>query len=448
MSEKVNNPAENPIEENNEVLTEEAVEEVTEEIVAEETEEAVEEVTDAVTEDAAEDVVADESEETAEDAENEEDTAEIVEEKKPSFFKRLFTSPIFSAALLIGLVVVLGLIVWNTFKDAPTSVKDTDVIATVDDQNIYAYEVRYYCKMGYGVEDAINLLAEQKRMLQLAKENNITMTEEQKADMEEYFEMTVSEYGEQFEAQLEQFGLTLDQFKLMNEENAIYGNVMNRIPELGLVEGFTTKEVKPFYDDNFLRAKHVLIATGTPDENGELPEGVLTEAEALAKANEVVERLNAGESIDALISELSDDKAGSESSPNGYVFIDTTDMDEAIKTSLSNTGLTMVDEFTEATVNLEVGEISEPVKTNYGYHVILKLDINENEEIFKDAQGDVLYAMSIVKADEYSVANEAFMKSLEGKYETKIDQDLADAMMIEMYKAEHDPEKQQQMMPY
>ena len=75
-------------------------------------------------------------------------------------------------------------------------------------------------------------------------------------------------------------------------------------------------------------------------------------------------------------------------------------------------------------------------------------NINENEEIFKYAQGDVLYAMSIVKADEYSVANDAFMKSLEGKYETKIDQDLADAMMIEMYKAEHDPEKQQQMMPY
>ena len=435
MSDKVNNPAENPIEENNELLTEEVVEETVEEVTEETAEETVEEATEEVTEET--------DGEISEEAEAEGE--EFIEEKKPSFFKRLFTSPIFSAVLLLGLVVVLGLNIWHSFKDTPSVVEANEVIATVGDQEIYAYEVRYFCKaFGYDVETSINFLAEQKRMIQVAKENNITLSDEQKEEMEQYFEMTVSEYGDQFQAQLDQFGITLEQFKKMYEENALYSNVMNKIPELGLMEGFTAKEVKPFYEENFLRAKHVLIAFSN-DEEGE---NVVSEADALAKATEVANRLNAGENIDALIAELSDDKAGSQSSPNGYVFINATSFDETVKSSLANSGLTMVDEFTAATAELEIGAISEPVKTTYGYHVIQRLDINESEEIFNEAQGDVFYAMSIVKSEDYNKANDAFLKSLEEKYKIDINLDLSDALMIEMYKAEHDPEKQQQPMPY
>ena len=447
MSDKVNNPAENPIEENNELLTEEVVEETVEEVTEETAEETVEEVTEETAEETVEEATEEVTEETdgeiSEEAEAEGE--EFIEEKKPSFFKRLFTSPIFSAVLLLGLVVVLGLNIWYSFKDTPSVVEANEVIATVGDQEIYAYEVRYFCKAyGYDVETSINFLAEQKRMIQVAKENNITLSDEQKEEMEQYFEMTVSEYGDQFQEQLDQFGVTVEQFKKMYEENALYSNVMNKIPELGLMEGFTAKEVKPFYEENFLRAKHVLIAFSN-DEEGE---NVVSEADALAKATEVANRLNAGENIDALIAELSDDKAGSQSSPNGYVFINATSFDETVKSSLANSGLTMVDEFTSATAELEIGAISEPVKSTYGYHVIQRLDINESEEIFNEAQGDVFYAMSIVKSEDYNKANDAFLKSLEEKYKIDIKQDLSDALMIEMYKAEHDPEKQQQMMPY
>lgn len=445
MSDKLNNQGENPIEETAEALTTEEIVEETAEVL--ETEE-VAEVADEQTEPEQQDEIPEE----ILDAEVEEEiaeTEEVIEEKKPSFFKRLFSNPIFSAALLIGLVVVLGLSIWHSFKDTPAVVEADEVIATVGDQEIYAYEVRFFCKAyRYDVETSIEYLAEQKRMIQVAKEHNITLSEEQKAEMEQYFEMNVSEYGDQFQAQLDQFGITLEQFKKMNEENALYSNVMNKIPELGLMDGFTIKEVKPFYDENFLRAKHVLIAFTNPDQITEETENVVSEADALAKATEVAKRLNEGENIDTIIAELSDDKAGSQSKPNGYVFVDATDMDDAIKSGLSNYGLTMVDEFTAATAALEIGAISEPVKSTYGYHVIQRLDINENEEIFNEVQGDVFYAMSVVKSDDYNKANETFLKSLEKKYEIDIDQTLSDALMIEMYKVEHDPANQQQMMPY
>ena len=88
------------------------------------------------------------------------------------------------------------------------------------------------------------------------------------------------------------------------------------------------------YQNEFVCAKHVLVE----DEK---------------TANEVYEKAASGADFDVLVKEYGIDP-GTESNPDGYVF---------------TTG-EMVEEFEQASFDLKVGEISRPVKSTYGYHII------------------------------------------------------------------------------
>ncbi len=120
----------------------------------------------------------------------------------------------------------------------------------------------------------------------------------------------------------------------------------------------TTDELE-YNDDKYLKVKHVLIKTGTDNDGNQIDE-----AEALSKANEVIEKLNAGEDMDVLIEQYGEDP-GMESQ-DYYVF----------------TEGEMVDEFYQASKDMEIGSWSqEPVKSSYGYHIIQRYALDpENDD--------------------------------------------------------------------
>ncbi len=92
-----------------------------------------------------------------------------------------------------------------------------------------------------------------------------------------------------------------------------------------------------------------------------------TNEEALAIANEVYKKAIENENFDSLISQYGEDP-GTAQNPDGYIF----------------TRGEMVKEFEDAAFSLSIGSISEPIKTAYGYHVILKLELFETPEILED----------------------------------------------------------------
>lgn len=124
----------------------------------------------------------------------------------------------------------------------------------------------------------------------------------------------------------------------------------------------TKAECEDVYQENYVRAKHILImATGEND------------TEALLLAEELYERAMNGEDFDALITEYGEDP-GMAANPDGYVF----------------TRGEMVKEFEDMAFSLDIGAISEPVKTAYGYHIIARLPLPEDgaEETVNNARFD------------------------------------------------------------
>ncbi len=105
----------------------------------------------------------------------------------------------------------------------------------------------------------------------------------------------------------------------------------------------------------YMTLKHILV-------NLQLEDGTTrTEEEALAKANEIKAQIT-DDNFDTLMAEFSEDP-GSKSQPQGYTF--------------AHGDGTMMQEFDDGGWALEIGQVSEPVKTSYGYHIIKRVELNE-----------------------------------------------------------------------
>lgn len=133
---------------------------------------------------------------------------------------------------------------------------------------------------------------------------------------------------------------------------------------------YTQEAVDKAYQEDYVCAKHVLISGGSDSEN-----------EALAK--KVYEQAKSGAEFDKLIADFGSDPGAAVNS-DGYVF----------------TKGEMVDAFETAAYSLEIGEISQPVKSEYGYHIIKRLPLPVLNEEIKDR---VIYNLYIAPLINNSV---------------------------------------------
>lgn len=121
--------------------------------------------------------------------------------------------------------------------------------------------------------------------------------------------------------------------------------------------------------DRYIRVKHVLVKVASSDDS----DGHSDE-EALAIARQVAQEARDGADFDELVEKYGEDP-GMVDNLDGYYFTDNG---------------SMVAEFEEASFALQEGEISDPVKSKHGYHVILRLPVEEEylisnfESIFSD----------------------------------------------------------------
>ena len=211
-----------------------------------------------------------------------------------------------------------------------------------------------------------------------AAQEQISLSEEQQAELtdEGLAKAMLGENGtvEQLIAQLEKEGFSKESFRRIRETNLQLDAVFDETygPE---GEKVTDEDAVAYLEkQGYVSAAHILLMTIDPNTGDKLEEAAV--AEKRLKAEEIAEELRAVEDPEQreqrfleLAEEFSED-GGKIAYPNGYTY----------------TAGTMVSEFEGAVNALAPFEISDPVESAYGFHVIMRLPLRADSLLYS-AQG-------------------------------------------------------------
>ncbi|RJE83561.1 peptidylprolyl isomerase [Paenibacillus sp. 1011MAR3C5] len=147
-------------------------------------------------------------------------------------------------------------------------------------------------------------------------------------------------------------------FLLLNSAAVVHMNSL--VTDEDMAKAFETMKADFAVSD----VRHILVQTTETDPNTQETKELRTDEEALARAKEVKAKLDAGGDWNELAKTYSDDGGSKE---NGGLY-------EA------SPGSKWVEPFKIATYEQEIGVIGEPVKSDFGYHVI-KVEKREDKTL-------------------------------------------------------------------
>lgn len=240
---------------------------------------------------------------------------------------------------ITGLLIVASIILL-TF-----TLMNKDAAAEVNGEVITQDELNEILNNTYG-NDILEALISEKLIEQAASKKNLTVS---KAEIDDEYQTVVDSYGgdEAFKETIAASGVTEAQVKADIKSYLLAEKLLK--PGIKISED----EMKQYFEDNKasfatddqVKASHILVA----DEK---------------TANEIKEKLANGEDFAKLAKEYSTDTSTKDNGGDLGYFSEGD----------------MVAEFEEVAFTLAVNEISSPVKTDYGYHIIKVVEKKEATE--------------------------------------------------------------------
>ncbi|MCI5604742.1 MAG: peptidylprolyl isomerase [Clostridia bacterium] len=281
----------------------------------------------------------------------------------------------------------------------------------VGDVNITDQAIKFTTEHLIGTSDtsiAVEALQTSYLTKEIADKMEISLDEsEEKAIQKQVSSFKANEGGKSAgDKLLKKYGLDDDILETILASSIYSQKIFEQIN----IEDATDEELREYFKNDYLRAKHVLISTQDPLSGADVDADKLAEAEA--KANEVLEKAKSGENFDELIKEYGEDP-GMESNTDGYFFTDNE----------------MVPEFEEATKSIQPGEFTL-CKSSFGYHIIQRLPIDETDESFEKffTENNVAIKSRNAAKKQEEALNK---KAEELGIKVEVEQDVIDSIVIE-----------------
>ena len=270
-----------------------------------------------------------------------------------------------NATLILLCIICILLIVNIILISIGHKVKLSDgkeIVASIDGKTITAEELYDSIKENYGTNSLMDII--DSTIIEKEIENKsdaLEKAKEQVSSIKKQYETMGYDWNEV----LKNYGYESEQVLVDEIEKSL---LKEEVAVKYISKNITDEEIKKYYDENVndsYTAKHILI---TPDTTDDMTDEQKTEAEnaSLTTANEVITKLNNGEDWNTLVSTYSEDTGSKEN--NGLIE--------------NFTKGDVVDEFFNATKNLTDGSYTtEPVKSKFGYHIIVRVSKTEKEAL-------------------------------------------------------------------
>lgn len=322
--------------------------------------------------------------------------------------------------LILSAVLGLGMIGCNSSKvnkdeniatvnGSGISVGNYEVVLKLNKQSIEAYygDTIWDQEIEEGVtykekfkETILDQMVYTEAIYQAAKDENLLPTEEEVNKSIEEFKTSIKE-NEDYQKELNEIGVDDDFLKYQFERDLASENYKEHFEKNTKI---SEDEIEKYYDENKdefyvdeVEASHILIKT-TDDDGNALSDD--KKAEAKKKAEEILARAKSGEEFSALAKEYSED-TGSATNGGDLGFFGKGQM---------------VQPFEDAAFALKVGEISDIVESDYGYHIIKVTDKVDEQKPLEDVKETI---ETTLMTEKYNAQVEKLKK--DSKVETNKD---------------------------
>ncbi len=333
-------------------------------------------------------------------------------------------------------IIILALVICMSFSlFACEKASDDRVVGTINGENIYCWEFNFFLANVKGelltqagvsseaeekefwksgeidgvpaskiaIDKAFEQTALFKQKLITAQNSGIVLDSEMKTTIKSQINSIKQSIGgeEVFKKELDDLGLTLDNYNLLMENTFLIDLYMNSLAENGTI-AVSDEDVANYFAENEkgfrteVTAKHILFST--VDENQQ-PKSEDEQKEAKNLAEKIYADIKAGTiDFDTAMNTYSEDP-GLATNPDGYTF---------------SKGQ-MVEVFETTAFNAEIDEISEPVLSDFGWHIIL----------VTDAKGTTFDEVSL-DIRQYLISNafEEYMQSLASSFKIEKNDDV------------------------
>lgn len=305
---------------------------------------------------------------------------------------------------LVGTTAAVLLLVTGCGK-VPKLENGQDAVITLSGKNISVDTLYGEMKDRYALSILLDLM--DTEILNQKYED----TDEIKKEIDDQVSLMVKQYGKGSEATLLQKTYSTWGIDNMDDLKA-YLKLQykrNKAVEDYAKSKVTDKEINKSYEEDIfgdISAKHILISPEVTSSMTDAEKKAAEEA-ALKEANEIISKLKNGEDFSELAKQYSDDES---TASNGGTLADFAHGSR-------------VSEFEEAAKKLEVGKYTTtPVKTTYGYHIILKV-AQKDKPSLDTVKEDIIEELANDKLNDDATLQITALEELRKDYKVEIQDD-------------------------